>query len=413
MAIFNACLLFIPSSLRYCYAEDAVTSNEDSLTWIFNNPFFYSKASYTSSNPYVRVRVGTSSTNSLVTSVTYYAFNYKVADVNGSYANTLWNTCVFGYSDTTFSSNEGVRIDYSGDKLNFTNLLGGSYPNTRYVAQVENSRTIYYMTVQESNYQNNIGRYLGINMPDDCPRIFLKYGQDVKSVLYLFSSGDFSYIPWNFSTTSGGMHFDNDTDLSPENTSKYSQIFIVMDTNNDNSVTEEEVNFYNYTYHTNYDYSQINEGNNFTELEFLEWISLQIANGDDNPGGGTGSGGSSDNIGGGITVGDGSFTQSQTQTQSIAENAVNVTVNNDNSLNQDNTQWLNSVINNNLGNPDSVNAFENAIGSIGGFTSVAHSFASLASAVLSFLPAWVTTLLSLMFVILFVFIVFRLIHLFI
>jgi hypothetical protein len=92
---------------------------------------------------------------------------------------------------------------------------------------------------------------------------------------------------------------------------------------------------------------------------------------------------------------------------------VNVTVNNDNSLNQENTQWLNSIINNNVGDPDSVNAFENAIGSINGFTGVARSFASLASAVLSFLPTWVTTLLSFMFAILFVFIIFRLIHLFI
>ena len=80
-----------------------------------------------------------------------------------------------------------------------------------------------------------------------------------------------------------------------------------MDSNDDNSITQEEVNYYNYTYNTNYDYSEINEGNNFTELEFLNWVALQIANGNDDPGGGSGSGSGSDAISGGITVGDGSF----------------------------------------------------------------------------------------------------------
>lgn len=250
---------------------------------------------------------------------------------------------------------------------------------------------------------------VGAYMPNDCPRVYLNYGQNAQTILSVFSSGDFSYLPWNFSTSSGGMHFSDGNTLNPENTSKYSQIFIVMDQDETNTVTEAELFYYNSTYNTNYDYSEINNGDSFTEMQFLNWVALQIANGNDDPGGGTGSGGGSNVGGGGITIGDNSFTQSQNQT--IEENAVNVTVNNNNSLSQENVQTLENFIELNLGT-EQENAFAEAVGGISRFIGVGQAFSGLVAAVLGFLPAWTITLMGVLFTIIFVMIVFRLLHVF-
>lgn len=396
-------------------------SNENNLTWILNNPWAESKKSYSSTYPYVRIRYGLQNTSSLVTpeswvtseaDSTIYAVVYRVKDSNGNVSNedNAWRTLIFKISDTADIQNtnsNNVRFDYSSDKLNWSNITN-SVLNSSYKANVEGSKQIYYVNITSGS--GTPFSYTGKYMPNDCPRITLNYGQNQNSILYLFSTGDFSYLPWNFSTSSGGMHFEDGYELSPENTSRYSQIYIVMDTNNDNSVSEEEVNYYNFTYNTNYDYSEINEGNNFDQTQFLNWIALQIANGNDDPGGGTGSGGGSGAVGGSVTVTIGDAQQQQQQYQTIEENAINVTITNENGVNQSNSQYFDQVINNNLGTTG--NSFEQAIGTISGFTSVARSFAGLAGTVLAFLPSWVLALMAVMFSLLFVMVVFRLIHLF-
>ena len=110
-----------------------------------------------------------------------------------------------------------------------------------------------------------------------------------------------------------------------------------------------------------------------------------------------------------FTVEDGAF--SQTQTQTIESNAVNVNVTNNNELTNENLNHINQIINN---NPETTeNTFQDAISNMNQFRAMAAAFAALAGVVLGWLPSWVTGLIGLSFSILSVMIIFRLIHLFV
>lgn len=321
-----------------------------------------------------------------------YLIIFRTGYNNNDYSNHSMSSCYFyidrstdGISWSRYSTVTGSATSFTG-----TGLTGYSFH-------------VSFKHINPITYLKGL---------PNVPTLNLLSGQGYSTILQVISYR-LTDRPWGaWSNSSGGLHFPNGTSLTAQERSQYDQIFIVMDINHDNSVSEEEVNYYNVTYNTNYDYSEVNEGNNFTELQFLEYIALLLSQGVENPGGGSGEGGGSGSTGGagaGVYIGEGSFTQSQSQT--IEENAVNVTVNNNNELSQENMQYLNNVINNNMGTEG--NAFQDAISAISGFSAVARSFSGLVTVMFGFLPSWVLTIMGLMFTILFVFIVFRLIHLFI
>lgn len=142
-------------------------------------------------------------------------------------------------------------------------------------------------------------------------------------------------------------------------------------------------------------------------MEFLHYIAIEINDGDDNPGGGNGSGGTPD--GSGSVVITESFHQSQTQT--IEENAVNVTVNNNNEVSAENINNIEQLVNNISG--DDRNAFDQSVSAVTWASQYTSSFAGLVAGVLGFLPAWVSTLLSLIFGLILLCIVLRLLHMFV
>lgn len=113
-----------------------------------------------------------------------------------------------------------------------------------------------------------------------------------------------------------------------------------------------------------------------------------------------------------FSIEDGAFTATNNNSNTIESDAVNVTVNNNNELSQENMQYINQIINNS-NNDSQENPFQEAISNMNQFNAIARAFATLAGVVFGWLPWWVTSLLSLMFTILFVMIIFRLIHLFI
>ena len=402
--------------LCFSYTLPVFADNQSDIMWIFNNPQLYSKYTY---NGYsFRIRFGTSNTNSLVTPVdsihdpnTIYMLKFKIYNGN-------WNTLFYTYSDTALgnsTSSNTVRIDKTTDKLNFT-CYSQIYLTSLYTYSDNNmtGRTVAYASTTDSIANNNappISSAFNIDYcPSEVPKILLKQGQNVNSILAVISKEDFTYLPWNGTNSSGGVYWDDGTTLDSENADKYNTIYNVMDVDNDNSVTIAEVNYYNQTYNTNYDYSEINNDSDFTAMEFLYWVATEIDNGNDNPGGGSGNGGGgSDAITGGISIGDGSFTQQQQQ--KIESNAVNVTVTNNNELTNENLNHINQIINN---NPETTeNTFQDAISNMNQFREMAAAFAALAGVVLGWLPSWVTGLIGLSFSILSVMIIFRLIHLFV
>lgn len=404
VGIFSSSAMFIASFV--VPAVKVYADNETDIKYLVNNPFIFT--SYTNGGYEFRLRVGTSSTSSVITPVntsnpiSVYGIRYKLYNNN-----TLYTLFI---SDTYLASgnnNNCLRVDRTSDRFNFS--LNSSYSVTgTYTASYTDEGgasltgdTIYYLSTTESALYSN--KY---------PFIQLKQGQTVSSILYLFSVNDFSYLPWFGTTSDGGTYFPDGTTLNPQNTNTYTQVYNLMDVNHDNSVSVAEVNYYNSTYNTTYDYSVFNDNNDFNQEQFLYWVAVQIADGVENPGGGNGDGsGGGSGVGGvGIVIGDGSFTQSQTQ--SIAENAVNVTVTNNNELSQENMQYINQIINNS-DNESQENPFQEAISNMNQFNAIARAFATLAGVVFGWLPWWVTSLLSLMFTILFVMIIFRLIHLFI
>lgn len=264
-------------------------------------------------------------------------------------------------------------------------------------------RNMFYVGSWNGDYYINLFHKVFPNIP-------IIYGcasaTDIVDVISL--DVPISQAPWTMSTSSGGMHFGDGTNLDDSNTAIYSNVYTVMDINQDNSISSEEVNYYNVTYDTNYDYSTINNDTDFDLYDFLYYVALKVTAGENPAGEGSGQG-SQNTTTGGITIGDGSFTQ--TQSQSIEQNAVNVTVTNNNELTQENLNEINNIINNE-NNPNS-NTFQEAISNINYFRAIAIAFATLAGVVLGWLPAWVTGLLGLAFSLLAIMIVFRLIHLFV
>lgn len=314
---------------------------------------------------------------------------YGYSSGSAIYANIQTSVNDFQYSGSDYNRLESTytatdsATGTTGRKIWYTSF---SYPGSSSNQRFEYFNNTYDVRIRSVNQNANITTFFhAVSLNSDPP------------------------YPWNGSNSSGGISWSDGTELSAENTAKYSQVYIVMDTNNDKSVSQEEVNYYNYTYNTNYDYSVINEGNTFDEDKFLYWVATEINSGNDNPGGGTGSGGGSGSVSGGITIGDNSFTQ--TQSQSIEQNAVNVTVTNNNELTNENLNHINQIINN---NPESTeNTFQDAVSNMNQFKAIATAFAALAGVILGWLPSWVTGLLGLSFSVLSVMIIFRLIHLFV
>lgn len=304
---------------------------------------------------------------------------------------------------------------YSGNNISWTNSQQLAMSNTFTGNNQNGAGSLVYYAYKQfgtlvSFVANDNRKYIrdfSLYFPD----IPLVYGvSDPKDIIGAISlDADPRTYPWMWSSSSGGIHFGDGQEVDASNSVVYSNVFTVMDLNSDNSISNEEVNYYNVTYDTNYDYSTINNGNDFDLYDFLYYVSLKLDAGENPAGDGSGQG-SQNTPAGSISIGDIQQQQQQQQYQTIEENAVNVTITNENGVNQSNSQYFDQVINNNLGTSGST--FEQAIGTISGFTSIARSFAGLASVVLGFLPGWVLALLAVTFSLLFVMIVFRLIHLF-
>ena len=429
ISLFSLCLFFnsivipVKASVNNFSSFTNIT---EILTGFDTGAFSPSPTLYTtqiSNNyKYKRLRVATvigntpTITSTNLININVYAFKWTKTD-NGK-GITLYcdkdDATVLGVTYRVF-----VCIDDSTDSINWSQAGYSELSNTY---QYNNGgiigEQILYNTASLDNNSSN-SRYFtsyfyygGTKLQDNVDIAHIRFtssGQDYTTVLGVVSGNLPKPWPWSGTNSSGGMYWQDGTELDSENVSKYSQIFIVMDENHDNTVTQSEVYYYNQTYNTNYDYSEINNGDPFDQNQFLYAIALLIENGNENPGGGTGSGGGSSAVGGGINVTD-SFTQSQTQ--SIAENAVNVNITNNNELTQENLQSINQIINQSV-NTGGNNPFEESISNMNQFLGVAHAFSALASAVLGFLPWWVTALLTLVFTILFVMVIFRLIHLFV
>lgn len=164
--------------------------------------------------------------------------------------------------------------------------------------------------------------------------------------------------------------------------------------NNGTVISDSDLRYQDFTFNTEYEIGNVT---NYYQS--------------DNNSGDNGGNGSINNSGITITVSEGAIQQQQQQYQTIEENAVNVTVNNNNNLNQDMVNDIDQIINNT--SPDQQNTFQTTVQNIAGFTQIGSAFAQLAGTFLSFLPSWVTTLLSITFAIVFFLIVLRIIHLFI
>lgn len=164
--------------------------------------------------------------------------------------------------------------------------------------------------------------------------------------------------------------------------------------NNGTVISDSDLRYQDFTFNTEYEIGNVN---NYYQS--------------DNNSGDNGGNGSINNSGVTITVSEGALQQQQQQYQTIEENAVNVTVNNNNNLNQDMVNDIDQIINNT--SPEQQNTFQTTVQNIAGFTQIGSAFAQLAGTFLSFLPSWVTTLLSITFAIVFFLIVLRIIHLFI
>lgn len=308
---------------------------------------------------------------------------------------------------------------YSTNNVSWTSSTSTNLSSERTATDSNGTGTkVYYASGYASNWLNRSGYFdadSGQSLIDVFhmvfPNIPIIYGTnsaaDIVDVISLDT--DIANAPWTMQTSSGGIHFSGGTELDSSNTTVYSNVYTVMDINNDNSITEEEVNYYNVTYETNYDYSSINNSNDFDLYDFLYYVALKIDTGENPAGEGSGGGSQDTQPGtGGIVVGDGSFTQQQTQT--IEQNAVNVTVTNNNELTQENLNEINNIINNNTSDQTT---FQDAVSNMNQFRGMAIAFAALAGVVLGWLPSWVVGLLGMMFSILSIMIVIRLIHLFV
>ena len=331
---------------------------------------------------------------------TFHAFYYKNPG-STSYGIVYWQY------DSEYEEDAYLQAQTSNDTVIWNNLYGTVYRLRSSFTYSDNGitgTTLHYWNFSPG-YGDTItylGDWVEKYTPGTIPRIDLKSGQDYQTILAVIS-GDLKIQPWNYSDSSGGRHFEDGTSLTPEQNRQYENVYVVMDSNNDNSISEEEVNNYNTTYNTNYNYQSINNGNDFDEMQFLNYIAILFANGQDVPGsGGSGEGGE----GGSGSGGYGTIQQQQ----KIENGAVQVNVTTGDMVNENSAEFINTIIN---GSPSGQNAFEGAITNMRGFINVATEFTALAAAVLGFLPGWVVGLFELLFTVTIVMAIFRIIHLFI
>ena len=318
-----------------------------------------------------------------VIAYTSYSFKDRANIVNGSlyllfysFESGWW--CHGGYSTNNLTWTTRANLQISSTYT--ANGSNGSGTQVYYRRTTANE-----LISNNSNMYNSQGNFIN-TWTAVFPNIPILYGinnhQDILAVISLDAPK--SQWPWMYQSSSGGIHFSDGTELDDSNTAVYSNVYTVMDINNDNSISNEEVNYYNVTYDTNYDYSSINNNTDFDLESFLYYVALKLDAGE-NPSGSSG-GGSQDTPSGsgGISVGDGSFTQSQTQ--SIEQNAVNVTVTNNNELTNENLNHINQIINNNTETTE--NTFQDAIANMNQFRAMAAAFAALAGVVLGWLPSF-------------------------
>lgn len=212
------------------------------------------------------------------------------------------------------------------------------------------------------------------------------YDDEITTVNTLNIHPEDSFNTYQINRNVSSNTVDFDTYIMPD----------AVDVNN-TVISNSDLRYQDYTYNTEYEVSNV--------------VNYYDNSDNSNNSGDNGGNGSINNSGVTITVSEGALQQQQQQYQTIEENAVNVTVNNNNNLNQDMVNDIDQIINNT--SPDQQNTFQTTVQNIAGFTQIGSAFAQLAGTFLSFLPSWVTTLLSITFAIVFFLIVLRIIHLFI
>lgn len=311
---------------------------------------------------------------------------------------------VYWLYDAEYTEGLRARAWRSSDGLIYTNssnlVLSNTYTYTD-TATGDTYSTIRYGRSTSVDFGAGLA---SVFMPSDVPRITLNSsstGSSLDTILACISGDLSGPYPWFFTGSSGGIHFDDGSSLDASQRSEYSNIFNIMDSSDDDTITESEVNNYNQTYNTNFDYSTINDGPDFDLMTFLMWVANRFMDGDDNPGDVPGGGE------GGEGGAGGSSSQQQQQQQTIEENAVNVTITH--GVTEDNVEFINDIIN---GTDEHEPSFQNAITGMKQFITYGNQFSELVSSYLGFLPQSVTIMYGTLFAVVGVVAVFRLIHLF-
>lgn len=424
LSLFICSVLCFPLCSVSAEESDPSGSFEDALTYILNQDRMQLSSYRDSSNAVFGFRLGKNypDRTRIVSGLnvqqpdTLYMFSYENSEG--------WFSCYFVYSSSVVYSYSGLsslygstnilRIDRTTDLLNYQ--YGGpsgvgsatqeqayeTIPLTslyRWTDGISYGDYICYGIVQEDPTATG-RRFLvsGQGAPFDCPRIHLQDGQDALTVLALFSSHNWSYVPWSHSTSSGGLHFSDGSTLTPSEREQFNEVFLLMDLDYDGSVTENEVITYNNTYNTNYNFVDINNGVSFDWWAFLNYIANNL-----------------DESGGGGSAGGGSYTsqQQQQQNQVIENGAINVTVDGGGGINSDNVGFLNQIINGWNGVSAGAGVFQSAISNMRGFINIGEEFSALAGSVFGFLPSWVSGLMSLILTLTGVMAIFRLVHVFV
>lgn len=387
-----------------------------SLTWCINEPGHPFRLLRNGSNKfYWRVRFGGTDTADCKTIPLINCFFYQ------NFGEITWRCCMWSYTNMSdyFLQNDtdDVRIDYSanaGETWNYNFRLNRGYSYWYDYTSTEDdfgntlsdSKTVYYTTFITNGVFNTD------NFPKNCPKVYFQFGQGLMDDIMpaLSQTGGAHIYKNDFTNSSGGRHFGNtrpqDTkSITPQQRINTLIVFDLMDVDQNNYLTSEEVNNYNNTYNSNYDFFLINGGDIVNNFDLTAYFTNDDNNDEPVPTPTT----TPDSGGGGSSSGGGSMQQQQ---QTIEEGAVQVTVNNNNELSQNNAQWIDQTINNWMPSQDQQNAFDQGIGSLKHFTQLAAGFSALMTALFGFLPSWCLTIMGLVFTLISVMIVFRLLHLF-
>lgn len=318
------------------------------------------------------------------------------------YNGALLNGSNFGLLFYSFQDNYRFTLNKSSNNLAFT-----SYGQAK---AITNSRTasdgsavgttVYYYSI------NTLNTNFGVSWNPATIQNFYSVFNRIPVICGVSNANDVLDVisldiplaewPWNFSTSSGGLHFSNGTELTEEDRTLYSDVYSIMNLDNSSTITEDEVNYYNYTYNTNYDYSAVNSGNAFSEFQFLQYVAGVLDNGGNPAGDGNSPVPDGGGSGGSVTVDD-SFNPT-------------ITVNNNNSLSQESLQYINQIINNNP-SEENQETIEEAISNVKGFTGLVKSFGSLFVDFLDLFPSSIKKLFNMAFSAIPVFIILRLIKL--